>query len=319
MLTHFMRPDRVHAPLHVVTTLFNSARYRTRWKHYEDFAKMCSEQPSVKLLTVEVAFGERDHVVMDGNVLRLRTTHELWLKENGINVGVNHLPTDAKYIAWVDADVRFVRDDWANETLQRLQHYAVVQMWSQYQDFTADHELVGTAFSFMENYRRGYRVGQDQNENLCYPYGKKGYPGAPGLAWACRREAWDTFGGLLECTILGAGDWYMAHGLVGAVSDKMVNPANHPDYRRKIFEWQERALLLRKNVGVVPGMACHRWHGPKVHRKYGSREAILIDTQYDATRHVYHDAQGLLQFSPFAPIELRDQVRSYMHERNEDA
>lgn len=282
---------------------------------------MVEEQPNTVLHTLEIAFGERDHVTgkddCGSRLIQLRTNHELWFKENGLNVAVQHLPNDWRYVAWIDADVRFVRDDWANETLHRLQHYDVVQMWSQYQDYTADHELIGTAFSFMENYRRGYRIGQ--NEKLCYPYGKKGYPGAPGLAWAARRGAWDILGGLLDVCILGAGDWYMAHGLVGAVTDRMVNTANHPDYRRRIFEWQERADALRRNIGVVPGMIHHRWHGPKIHRRYGTREQILIETQYDATRHVYRDGQGLLQFSHMAPVELRDRVRAYLHERNEDA
>jgi hypothetical protein len=317
--THFQRPDCVDAPLYVVTTLFNSARYRTRWKHYEDFAKMV-EESGARLLTVEVSFGERHHVHhRDEHTVALQTTHELWLKESATNVGVQHLPSDWGYVAWIDADVRFARDDWANETVQRLQHYAVVQMWSEYQDLTAEHEVHGTQGSFAANFLSGALTGYRPGEDCYTYYGRKGYPGAPGLAWASTKDAWNKMGGLLDVCILGAGDWYMAHGICGLATPKMLKPGNHPRYNEDIQLWWERAAALKRNIGVVPGLALHRWHGPKVHRKYGTREKILIDTQYDSRRHISRDWQGLLQFTENAPIELRDRVRQYLHERKEDA
>ncbi len=336
----FRRPDHITHPLYVVTPIFNPVRFRSRWKLYHDFEKMCADAGAI-LYTIELAFGDRQHVLTDPSNprhIQVRTKHELWFKENAINVAVSRLPADWKYVAWVDADTRFVRDDWANETLHRLQHHDVVQMWSQYQDLNPEQELIGTAPSFVHNCMT---VNVEQmniwlackcHKTPCccepaYPYtssvhpkrGQKGYPGAPGLAWACTRHAWNTFGGLLDTCILGAGDWYMAHGLYGLINDRMVQRANHERYRETIFRWQERALRLRKNVGVVPGLALHYWHGPKVQRKYGTREQILIDTQFNPERHVSRDWQGLWQFTPDAPIELRDRVRAYFAERNEDA
>jgi hypothetical protein len=323
--TLFQRPDRLTDPLYVVTALYNSARYRSRWKHYEDFC-LVVEQAGAKLLTVEVAFGARSHVKIQGPMtIELRTSHEMFFKENVQTVGVQHLPSDWNYVALVDGDVRWVRDDWANETLHRLQHYAVVQMWTEYQDMTEDHELIGTTRSFLANYvdgaLDGYKPKSANGGTPAYPYGyggRRGYPGAPGLAWAYRKSAWNALGGMLDCCILGAGDWYMVHGLTGLGTEAMVNRRNHPHYRQAIFEWWDRAKTLRKNVGVVPGLILHRWHGPKVHRKYGSREQILIDCQFDPRTHVSRDWQGLLQFTPQVPIALRDRVRQYLHERQED-
>lgn len=62
--------------------------------------------------------------------LQLRTSHEIWLKENSLNLGFARLPPDWKYAAWIDADVTFARPDWACETVHQLQHNPVVQMWS---------------------------------------------------------------------------------------------------------------------------------------------------------------------------------------------
>jgi hypothetical protein len=316
VITRFQRPDHLRDEIMpVVTPLFNSPRFRTRWKHYEDFA-LRVERAGGTLFTIEVAFGNRAFALEPGpRVIQMRVHSELWLKENAINVAVQFV-TEAipgwTKIAWVDADVRFVRDDWMDETKQQLEHYDVVQMWSQFIDVDANYEAVRSPTpSFMKVYRAGGPRGRRGRY-----YGR--YPGAPGLAWAARRSAWDTLGGLLDVTILGAGDWYMAHALVGEL-DGIINTGNHPQYVRALETWGERAVLLRKNVGYVPGLAVHYWHGPKVHRKYGTREQILIEEQFDPTRHITRNAGGLYEFTDYAPITLRDRIRGYFHERNEDA
>lgn len=322
--TFFQRPDRLEDPLYVITPIFNPVRYRSRWRLYQDFETMCQHSGAV-LYTAEVAFGDRRHAItIEGHPqhIQLRTSHELWLKENVINAAIARLPQSWKYVAWIDADTRFVRDDWANETIHQLQHYAAVQMWSQYQDLNSKQELIGTANGFVSMYQQaGYTVKMPKKSEGYYPgvfgYAAKGYPGAPGLAWAMRRDAWNQLdGGLLDVCILGAGDWYMAFGLVGAL-EGLVNRRNTKAYKDRIYRWGEYAKALRKNIGVVPGLALHYWHGPKPLRKYKTREQILIDTQFDPDRDLHKDWQGLYQLSSRS-IPLRDAVRQYFHEREED-
>src|SRR5690606_675107 len=98
------------------------------------------------LVIVEIAYGDRQHAVTkkaldtvsSGNVnttnvqhIQLRTNTELWHKENAINLAFNCLPDSWKYAAWIDADVTFTRPGILEETIHKLQHHAVVQMWSQ--------------------------------------------------------------------------------------------------------------------------------------------------------------------------------------------
>src|ERR1700684_2396379 len=88
--TIFQRPDQLPYPLYVVTTVFNSPRYRSRWRLYEDFAKMVAEAGAI-LYTVEVAFGDRAFAVTEASNprhIQLRTNTELWFKEQAINLGV---------------------------------------------------------------------------------------------------------------------------------------------------------------------------------------------------------------------------------------
>lgn len=325
--TLFQRPDRLEDPLYVITPVFNSPRFRTRWKLYEDF-KYRVEQAGAILYTVEVAFGDRAFSVTEPDNphhLQLRTWHELWLKENAINLGVQRLPRDWKKVAWVDADVQFARSDWANETLHALEHWPVVQMWSQLHDLDSDHELVGTIRSFGDVWVE--TSGAPKPEGCAYPYPykfRKGYPGAPGLAWAMRREAWEILGGLIDYCILGAGDWYMAHALTGQLdrilrkdqgrlADKMRRWQN----RAETGTWNERTIA--GNLGVVKGVAFHHWHGDKKFRRYQTREQILTRNGFDPDRDLKRDWQGLLQVALDSAPQLRRDLQKYFHERNEDA
>lgn len=328
--TFFQRPDRVRSPLHVVTTVFNSARFRSRWRLYQDFTHMV-ENTGAHLTTVEVAFGKRDFALDPGNaehpadaLVQLRTSHELWLKENAINLGVARLPPDWEYVAWVDADVAFVRPDWADETVQRLQHYPVVQMWSEAQDMGSEHQVLHHWRSLAWAHGAGKPVVTSGRGGSTYPYpyyGAAGGAAHPGFAWAMRRDAWDQLGGLLDFSALGSADMLMGLALVGQVG-AMLYPPYHPRYKSLILDWQDRAERhIRRNLGVVPGLVIHHWHGPKADRRYNTRNQILSRTQFNPDVDLKRDWQGLYQLADHGTprsIMLRDDVRRYFHERNED-
>ena len=99
--------------LDVVAVVSNPCRYRSRYDLYRAFERHMHAS-GVRLTTVELAFGERPWEVTEPDNprhVRLRTAYELWHKENLINLGVQHLPRDWKYVAWIDADVSFARPD----------------------------------------------------------------------------------------------------------------------------------------------------------------------------------------------------------------
>ena len=61
-MSFFERPDKVESPLYVLTSIYNPVRFRTRWKLYENFAKMIKQAGAI-LYTVEIAYGERKFVL----------------------------------------------------------------------------------------------------------------------------------------------------------------------------------------------------------------------------------------------------------------
>ena len=101
----------IEAQLYVVAPIINSSRYRSRYRLYREFAKYISDAGAI-LYTIEAAYGDRAFEITEAssrNQIRVRTNHEVWHKENLINIGVSRLPADWKYVAWIDADIQFAR------------------------------------------------------------------------------------------------------------------------------------------------------------------------------------------------------------------
>jgi hypothetical protein len=318
MQTLFQRPDQVGQPLYVVTSVFNSPRYRKRWKLYEDFVRMCDNAGAI-LYTVEVAFGDRKFAVTEaGNPrhIQLRTRHEIWIKENALNLAIQRLPLDWQYVAWIDADVSFARHDWANETIHQLQHYDFLQMWTEAVDLSEQHEILTRFRSFIWCYLNdiqptrgsGY-YGDKQGGEISFWH--------PGYAWAARRDAINKVGGLMDWAILGGGDLFMARSLVGL--HKRLPDALGSVGKRWLKIWERRAdRYIKRNVGAMEGMLLHYYHGPKASRRYKDRGQILVEAKFNPETMLKRDDQGLWQLESDCE-QLRDDARRYFHERNEDA
>ena len=287
---------------------------------------MCENTGAI-LYTVEVAFGEREFAAAHlglPNYIPLRTSHELWLKENAINLGVSRLPNDWSYVAWIDADIQFARSDWVDETIHKLQHHPVVQMWSQCYDLDKSYRLLTQSRSFADCYVKGLPTKVLPKASYYVTKGPGGiqFP-HPGYAWACRREAWDAFGGLIDWAALGSADSYMAHALVGQV-DWMLFPKFHSRYKQLARQWQERTEITQwaerpicKNLGVVDGLINHYWHGSKDLRRYNERWNILVENQFNPDVDLKRDWQGLYQLTSKNP-QLRRDIQNYFAQRDED-
>jgi hypothetical protein len=303
--------------LHVIAVVSNPVRYSSRYELFRKFQADMAKEPLVELHIVEQGFGRRPFEIIDQanpKHVGVRTYEEIWHKENMINIGVQRLPSDWKYVAWIDADIKFQRDDWVTETLQQLQHYMVVQMWQTAIDLGPYNEALQPMHEgFVSVYLSGKKVITKS------PYGY-GFLGHPGYAWAMRREAWDALGGLYEHGILGAGDHMMAFGLIGVNN---VPPQMSPNYIKSAQDWVDRAKLhIHRDIGFVPGSITHYYHGTKANRGYASRWKILQDAQFDPLVDIKKDWQGLYQLDMDGSarmIKLRDDIRAYFRSRNEDS
>ena len=264
------------AILYVIAVVSNPARFERRYQLFNEFCERMEKEPRVELITVELQQSSRPFVTE--SKIKIRTDHEIWYKENLINIAATHLPNDWEYMAWIDADIEF--------------HYILLCMWRIRNKVFFNGEKYVTPSKYSAYFHVGY-------------------------AWAIRRDAYDAIGGLIDFAILGSADNHTALALLGLV-DESLNKKLHPNYIKLCKIFQERcAKNIKQNVGYVHGTIMHYFHGNKADRKYQDRWKILVDNQFDPLVDIYKDSNGLWQLDD-TKIKLRDSIRRYFRERNED-
>jgi len=312
----FEKKDSVRATLYVVSSIFNSQRYETRWKHHMEFVKRIIDAGAV-MITVEAVFEDRQPVIVslgENHIvvpIKVHNDSEIWLKENLLNIGISKLPEDWKYVACIDDDIQFVNFNWVDETINLLQHYDVIQMFSEALDldrnFNPYQKNYGSIYEHLNegNFSgKGYfKVGREVHDHC-------------GYAWAYTRHAIETLGGLIDYSIIGSADRLMCDALMGNVlknSPKYL----HPQYISMLKSWEERALELKKNIGYMEGSILHFFHGDKKNRQYDSRWKILVRNRFNPLRDIRKDWNGVIRLNSNKPNLLLE-IRNYFGKRKED-
>jgi hypothetical protein len=307
-------------PLYVLTSVFNPRRFASRYRLYRQFAAWVRGQ-GLQLLTAEVAFGDRPfQVTEEGNPwhLQLRSSQDMWHKERSLNLAVNRLcqlVPKWEYFCYLDADVKLLRDDWAEETVHLLQHYAILQPFGE----------LATLDPKGHPYMRGQSIARRYHEAGHYPVraakkatGYTGTDGWPGLGWAYRRAEFEAIGGLYDVAVASSGDMHMAGCYLGKW-DLGMHPGYTDAFRRSVQDYAELCdKHVRGNVSYTPGMLVHYWHGKGKDRGHASRKQAIIECQFDPHRDLIIDAQGLHRWRGTNP-RLERLIRRSMEARNEDS
>lgn len=306
---------------HVITVISNPIRYKSRYALYKVFEKSILTKQAV-LWTLELQTGARLHHITsetEEKHIQLSSTGLnglLWLKENLLNVAIRQITTsypDWRYVCIIDGDIK-VEPYFIEETAHALQLHPVVQPWSHVVDFGPDGAAVNDRMQM--SYAYCYVNNIKVVGTTSYLFG-----GHPGHIMAIRREMYNHLGGFLDIGVLGSGDRHMLTACVSKIEDSF-----HPDvsegYKDYLFRWQERAnIYLKRNLGYVPMVVRHLFHGAKKHRFYGQRWRILVDYQFNPYTDLKVDASGVYQLivENDRQIALRDALYKYFRSRQEDS
>lgn len=306
--------------LQIVTCISNPAGYKTRVDLYRRFqANM--RRAKAPLTTVELTYGALPPQVKGGYGnhvhVALPEAHELWHKENLLNIGVANLPWDWDKVCFLDADVEFQNPNWLKDLDRKLEQVAVVQPFSHIQDLGPNHEpLNGIPAVTSFAYARWHGLPESPDK-------KYGTYWHPGMGLAFNRVVYEGLGGLIDWAIVGNADWHMLNALVGTV-DVTVKRHLAPSYVEKLHAWQRRAdHWVAGDLGYVDGLITHYFHGAKSKRSYTDRWKILHDWQYNPNTDIFHDWSNhrILKWSHMGDARmrgLRDDLRRYFRSRRED-
>ena len=303
--------------LYVLTCISNPNGYQSRLHLYREFEEYISKEKNAILYTAEMIYeGQEYSVTEKDNIHHLQLVGDdvVWSKENLLNLLRKQLPEDAKYIAWIDADVVFSRSDWVKATINALQEKDVVQMFSECRDLYPDYTTIPNSVF------RGI-IHQAINNPLFSMedgYGKK-RTGHTGYAWACTADAWDKTDGLIDFSVMGSGDYQMSCALLGNVVASTYDKSYSEGYVDALQQWQDKASGL--SVGYVDGLCLHNYHGKKSDRGYGTRWKVLVDLEFSPQRDLIVGDNGVITLNKDSEkySELKENLISYFSSRKEDS
>ncbi len=302
--------------LHVFTARFNPLRWEAPDRHYRDWVAHMLDS-GVNLTVVECQYGARDFTcaLPHVNHVGVRADSWAWSKENLLNLGIARVP-QAKYICWSDSDVFHRRAGWAAETVEALQHYRVLQPWSDAYDLGPHDEHLQHHVSFCRQYLHGEPLVPDGDKWWKFSGGPYDYPHS-GYVWAALRSVLDWTGGLFELGGMGSGDHHQALALVGKVA-RSVPGGTTPAYLAHLTRWQQRAdLAVNGRIGYVAGTIEHRFHGAKENRGYLSRWAMFERHGFHPDADLKRNTSGVLEWAGNKP-ELEREWDLYLRSRRED-
>jgi hypothetical protein len=272
-------------PLYVILPYFNFCGFKRRRDLFVQFVERYVKTPGLRLVVVEAMGPAALGPLRVHEHIRLTSDSRVWLKENLINLGVKVLPKDWKYVAWIDADLEFLNQNWVQETIRGLQRADVIQLWRTAVNLGPHGEAIKVDKSFAYMF-----VGSGTGWVASDKYGFW----HPGYAWACTRTAFQKMGGLPDWAILGSGDRHLAMSLAG-LGQTSCPGTIHENYKM-MLKLYERGLKNFK-VSWVDGTIIHYWHGSFTDRRYRERWDILVQNSFDPFEDIGYTDEGLVQLT----------------------
>ena len=302
--------------LWVITSYFNPAGFHRRLANYRVFRQHLRES----LVTVELSF-DGGFVLRpsDAEVLvQLHGGDVMWQKERLLNIAIGHLPDSCDKVAWIDCDVVFNADDWADRATEALDRWRFVHLYDHRLNLPRE-QLRGSlsAAEAIPSAIFKQARGEARDEDFRYASAPLQSRSTVGLAWASPRWILDRYH-LYDACILGGADRAILGAALGRYDfgiDALKMTGGQVDH---YLAWAHPFhAAVRGQVGYIEGHCHHLWHGDLRDRRYEERLEVLTRHTFDPSTDLALDGNGLWKWASNKPA-LHESVRVYFPRRNED-
>lgn len=266
----------------ILSCYFNPYKYKNSKNNLYRFISDLGEHVE-DLFIAELSYDDDEPELKEPFVRHYRGRRAdqlLWQKERLINSLIENLPPEYDSFAWVDADIIFLRNDWYKKTLEQLDDYKIVQMYSK------SHWIDGDGSIVLSRQSCGYAACHNEKQYLQLNISH------PGYCWAARRDIGFE---LYEENITGGGDTVMLSGF-NKQENKLWWKFND-EWDRHIDKWIDKTHnIVGNSIGYVPCDIAHLYHGTRENRRYISRWVLLSNYNFDPETDLYID-NDLLTFT----------------------
>jgi hypothetical protein len=305
------------ANLWAITCYFNPVGYRRRLENYRLFR----QRLKVPLVAVELSFNNRFQLSStDAEVLvQLHSPSVLWQKERLLNVALQSLPKACDKVAWLDCDVLFENDDWAEGTERGLDEFALLHLFHDRNelpmDFRPDAPNWIVSLKSQSVIHR-LALGEITPRDASLTGGPlRGF--ASGLAWASRRDLLERHG-LYDACILGSGDKAILSAALGTFADftraRYLSPRSTEHY----LEWANSYYNgIHGRIGYIHGSIFHLWHGDLHNRRSLQQLHLFAQFDFDPYTDIVVDQNGCWRWNS-DKTGMHAFVKHYFESRKED-
>ena len=292
---------------------FNPNQYRSRTQNYLEFHRRMREKtPQIRLLTIELAFGDAPFELSHlPDVIQLRTQDIMWQKERLLHLGIEALTREGyQKVAWLDGDIILEDPYWPERASKLLDEKSIIQLFSESVRLGKKNESpyarTGVVKHFLETGKiqlRGYSCG---------------------YAWAARTDLLSRVP-LYDASILGGGD---AANWLGALCSGDLQKWEKSIRKIKLFQswgkgiWSHYLPWAKKfgaevagRVGYLEQSVSSLHHGNPKNRFYGERYSWI--PEFDPVKDLKLDSSHCWSWAS-SQIALHAKVKEYFKRRRED-
>jgi hypothetical protein len=299
-----------------ITSYFNPVGYKRRLRNYREFRSRLK----LPLLAVELSqsdrfeLGQADAEIM----IQLRCDDLLWQKERLLNIALESLPAGCRSVAWLDCDVIFEREDWAERAASLLDSYKIVLPFSHFYELPKDalpedpdaKRMPG--FSLPYAMEHGIAAPEIQQGNMRLSH----HIVAAGSVLA-RKEFIERHG-FYDACVLGSGNRAFTSAAFGRFDDAIHYMSMGPAWAEHYLAWARPFFNeVAGRITYSDGGLFHLWHGELVNRRYQERHALLGGKGFDPVKDLVLDDRGCWRWAARGK-GIEQSLRDYFESRRED-
>lgn len=234
---------------------FNNIDFKNKQRAFDNFS-LNALNNSLKIIFVECSFGNIPFQFTKSNEpfnIQINYNSMIMNKENLINLIVRVLPSDWKYVAWIDPEVCLEEFDWVRKAIDLLQNNDIIQLYSVANFRHFDNSIIYSQKSFIKTYKtKNKDLAKLKYQELFHDYGNTG------LAWAATRNFFEKNGFLYDKSITGSGDIIIAYSLINEVSQIPI-VLKGKEFKESIERWANKLnscnfsfSCLESTINILP-------------------------------------------------------------------
>jgi hypothetical protein len=309
-------PSRLSGKFWAITCYFNPIGYQSRLKNYRIFRQALA----VPLVAVEWSQDGQYHLRPDDAEILIQIQSEdlLWQKERLLNIALQSVPRDCRFVAWLDCDVVFENADWPMQAAELLQSFKVVEPFQ----FAYEIRRDGSPGDPDSKKARGYSLMHALATGIAPPETLRGNMRvddrvSSGLAWVTHRAILEKHG-FYDACVMGSGNRAIVSAAQGKFDDAILYLQMNPNWARHYLAWAQPYFeTVRGSIGYLDGGLFHLWHGELKNRRYAERHSFLGPSGFDPAKDIFIGDNGAWRWNgPKTGMETH--IRAYFQSRRED-